>query len=531
MPNGNGNANGRGAGSGRSFFVQRNLETGRHEAYEQVIDGEYVFRVDRGGKAPFDTYNDATAELQGIIRACVDDGKSLRAHGALWSLSTVAVTRGCLLDNIALRLAFEVPGNLANAAYAGDAAKLRFVECGNSVATLNDYLFAAGLSIKGCGSNNGQTLAGALSTGTHGGAFNFGAMQEMVVGLHLLTGPNRSVYLERKTSPVMHPNFAASIGAEFIQDDTLFNAGLVSLGSFGIIHGIMIETRDLFALNAIRFRHPYDATLKAAIAACDPTLIPLPAEARHIPRDKPYHFEIFFNPNEGAPPDEAIILVMYETGYDPASYVPPPWNTGEPGLGASGLDVMGALVGRIPSPLNKLAVPLLNSQVNQEFAPYFKKAIIRDLFRGEKTLGKTLACGVGMPVARAVEAMEIAFDIYNDSNLVLPLILSHRFVKGTQALLGFTRFDTTAVLEMDAVNTPETRAFYNTVWNELDAAGIPFTLHWGKYNAFLTPERVRNRYGDETVDQWLVARESLMEDAAVRQVFNNDFTARLGLAN
>jgi hypothetical protein len=42
---------------------------------------------------------------------------------------------------------------------------------------------------------------------------------------------------------------------------------------------------------------------------------------------------------------------------------------------------------------------------------------------------------------------------------------------------------------------------------------------------------VRNRYTDETVDQWLVARESLMEDAAVRQVFNNDFTARLGLAN
>ena len=275
MPDGNGSANGRGAGGGRSFFVQRNLETGRHEAYQQAIDGEYVFRVDRGGKAPFDTYNDDTAELQGIIQACVDDGKPLRAHGALWSLSTVAVTPGRLLDNIALRLAFEVPANLTSPAYAGDPSKLRFIECGNSVAALNDYLFAAGLSIKGCGSNNGQTLAGALSTGTHGGAFNFGAMQEMVVGLHLLTGPSRAVYLERKTSPVMRPDFAASIGAEFIQDDTLFNAALVSLGSFGIIHGIMIETRDLFALNAIRFRHPYDATLKAAIGACDPTLYSL----------------------------------------------------------------------------------------------------------------------------------------------------------------------------------------------------------------------------------------------------------------
>ena len=106
-----------------------------------------------------------------------------------------------------------------------------------------------------------------------------------------------------------------------------------------------------------------------------------------------------------------------------------------------GLGRDGHARGEYPSPLNKLAVPLLNSQVNQEFAPYFKKAIIRDLFRGEKTLGKTLACGVGMPVARAVEAMEIAFEIYNESDVVLPLILSHRFVKGTKALLGFTRFD------------------------------------------------------------------------------------------
>ncbi|PTR16239.1 FAD binding domain-containing protein [Nitrosospira sp. Nsp2] len=530
MPDGNESEPARSGGT-RSSFVRRHLETGRHESYEQVIDGEYVFDIDRGGKAPFETYNSATKELQGIIQACVNDGRSLRAHGALWSLSTVAVTAGRLIDNVALRLAFEVPGKLTNPAYAGDPVKLRFVECGNSVAALNDYLFAANLSIKGCGSNNGQTLAGALSTGTHGSAFNFGAMQEMVVGLHLLTGPNRNVYLERKSYPVMSPDFPESVGAEFIRDDILFNAALVSLGSFGIVHGIMIETRDLFALNAIRFRHPYDATLKAAIAACDPTLIPLPAEALDIPRDNPYHFEIFYNPNEGTPPDKAIVLVMYETAYDPASYVPPPWNTGEPGLGASGLDVMGALVGRIPSPLNKLAVPLLNSQVNQEFAPYFKKAIIRDLFRGEKTLGKTLACGVGLPVARAVEAMEIAFDLYKRSRLVLPLILSHRFVKGTKALLGFTRFDTTAVMEMDAVNTSETREFYNTVWNELDAAGIPFTLHWGKYNTFLTPERVRNRYGGEAVDQWLAARHTLMENAVVRQIFTNEFTAELGLAN
>ena len=222
---------------------------------------------------------------------------------------------------------------------------------------------------------------------------------------------------------------------------------------------------------------------------------------------------------------------MYESAFNPSNYIPPAWSSGEAGLGASGLDVMGTLVGRIPTPLNKLAVPLLNSQVSQEFSPYFKKAIIRDLFRGEKTVGKTLACGVGIPVKHAIEAMEIAFKAYEEADVVLPLILSYRFVKATKALLGFTRFDVTAVLEMDAVNTPETRSYFNRAWNDLDAAGIPFTLHWGKYNSFLTPERVRERYGDSTVTQWLASRAALLESEAVRRIFNNDFTTRLGLAN
>jgi len=80
------------------------------------------------------------------------------------------------------------------------------------------------------------------------------------------------------------------------------------------------------------------------------------------------------------------------------------------------------------------------------------------------------------------------------------------------------------------VNTPETRAYFNEVWKRLDAAGIPFTLHWGKYNAFLTPERVRNRYGDAAVDQWLASRKTLLDDAAVQQVFTNDFMKAVGLA-
>ncbi len=516
----------------RSYFRSKDTpEKGRHEAYLQILEGEYGFHVDSGVQPPFETYNNATKELQNIIQLCLQDNKSLRARGSLWSLSTAAVTDGRLIDTKALRLAFEVPQTVVNPVYTGNTKKLRFVECGISVAALNNYLFADDLSIKGCGSNNGQTIAGALSTGTHGSAYKFGAMQEMVVGLHLITGPNKHVYLERKSSPVMQPSFAQSIGAEFIQDDTLFNAALVSFGSFGIIHGIMIETRSLFALNAVRFRCPYDDTLKTAIRTSDPTLISLPPEAHSVNVDQPYHFEIFLNPNEGTPPNEAIVLVMYETPYDAATYVPPQWNGGESGLGASGLNIMGAIVGKIPSPLNQLAVPFLNSQVKDEFSPYHKQAIIRDLFRGEKTQGKTLACGIGMSITNAIEAMDIVLNTYKNNDIVLPLILSFRLVKGTQALLGFTHFDQTAVLEIDALNTTETREFLDQIWNALDSANIPFTLHWGKFNAYLTPSRVRKSYGNNAVDQWIASRHQLLDDTNLRQLFNNSFMTRLGLAS
>jgi hypothetical protein len=518
--------------SQRRFFRPRDAEVGRHQSFRQPLDGEYAFRLDQGGQAPLDTYNAATKELQEIIGECLRDGTTLRARGSLWSLSQVAVTDGRLIDTKALRQAFSFPPVLIDPRYTaagGNPARLRLIECGNSIDAVSRYLFGDRLSLKASGSNNGQTLAGALSTGTHGSAFKVGAIQEMAVGLHLVVGPGKHVYLERNSQPVMKPDFARSLGAEFLQDDDLFNAALISFGSFGVIHGMMVEARELFILNAIRFNHPYDDALKRAVTTLDLSGLRLPASAAAAPKDKPYHFEIFYNPNEGTPPAEAIVLVMFEEPFD-ESYVPPEWDASDAGPGASGLDVMGTLLEIIPQPLTPLVVKILNDQVRDQYAPMTKKGVIRDLFRGEKTQGKTLGCGIGLPLPRALEGLEIAFRTYRHSGDVMPIILSHRFVKGTQALLGFTRFDPTAVLEIDAINTPGTRKYLQTVWADLDAAGIPFTLHWGKFNSFLTPSRVRKMYGDAAVDRWIASRNGLLESPEVAKVFANPFITRLQLA-
>ena len=208
---------------------------------------------------------------------------------------------------------------------------------------------------------------------------------------------------------------------------------------------------------------------------------------------------------------------------------PPVWNAGTGGLSASGLDIMGQLVTSLPASVSGLIKSALNDEVRRKFAPYEKVGAIRDLFRGEVTRGKTLACGIGLPLDKAVQALDIAFETYKNVGAVLPLLLSVRYVKGTQATLGFTKFATTCVLELDAVNVPETRDYVKAVWKGLADAGINFTLHWGKFNTYLTGARVVSMYGKDAVDQWKASRAALMESIDVSRVFDNAFIKNAGL--
>ena len=64
----------------------------------------------------------------------------------------------------------------------------------------------------------------------------------------------------------------------------------------------------------------------------------------------------------------------------------------------------------------------------------------------------------------------------------------------------------------------------------IDNARIPFTLHWGKFNSYLTASRVRQMYGD-AVPQWISSRETLLDSPDVRDVFTNQFVQKIGLSS
>jgi len=500
---------------------------GEHQAYSQSIDGVHSFAdvdIANDPVAALNAYNQVTDELRGLIANAVASGKTLRAHGSAWSLSKCCVAEHELINTAALTIGFRPNDAHFDPAFpAAKRDKIQFLECGVSIASVNEYLLGEGLSLKASGSNSGQALAGVISTGTHGSAFKFGACQDFVVGLHLVLGPTKHVYLQSQSNRVVTQAFADKLGATLVSDDTLFNAALVSFGSFGIIHGIMIEARERFLLRAYRRFEPLGPGLWSAIDSLDFSGINLPK-----PESDLYHFEVFFNPNAGSPPAEAIVMLMFEEAWH--SYTPPVWNAGTGGLTASGLDVMGQLVASLPTSIAGIIKGVLNDEVRSKFAPYEKVGAIRDLFRGEITRGKTLASGVGVPLDKAKQALNIAFDTYQNFGAVLPLLLSVRYVKGTNATLGFTRFPVTCVLELDAVNLPETRNYVKAVWAALANAGINFTLHWGKYNTYLTGPRVLNMYGAAAVNEWKASRAALMESPEVSRTFDNTFTRNAGLS-
>ncbi len=510
----------------RSFLVPMDSWEGRHHSYIQPIEGQYDFRVIPPAESPgarLDAYNQVTAEFQTMIDQAVQNGKSLRAQGSSWSLSKVAVTEHHLINTKPLRIGFSLPKSQVSADYEGDREKLRFLECGFSISEINNVLFKDRLSLKASGSNNGQTLPGVISTGTHGSAFKVGATQDFVVGIHLITGPAKHVYLERESYPVVKPSFPEMLGAELIRDDTLFNAALVSFGSFGIIHGLMIEARDLFLLHAFRSFRKFDPALKKAISTLNFSELELPKK----PASKLYHFQVTFNPNEGTPPKEATVYFMFEGPWT-ENYEPPIWDNASAGPGASGLEIMGGLFEQLPSAVGEAIKPILNSQVRNHLAPYEIKGTIRDIFRGEKTQGKVFVSAMGLPLSRGLEALSIMFDTYANFGAVIPVLLTMRFVKGTKALLGFTKFDPTCVLEVDGLNNERTRTYTEQVWNKLEQAGIPFTMHWGKFNYFLTRDRLQSMYG-ESLDKWIESRETLLTPE-VRKVFTNEFLRGVGLA-
>ena len=485
----------------------------RHETFTQSLLDLYDLENEQGGST-LENYNDTTKGIQGILADAVKNNTSIRALGSGWSFTPVAATNGIMLNTKLLNSLFTLSAAKTAAGYTGDPAKLLFAQSGNGIWEMDAWLQKNGLSLKGCGASNGQTVAGAMSTGTHGSAFNFGATQDYVVGIHLIVSPTRHVYLERRSYPVASPAFVTDIQAEFIQDDDLFNAALVSFGSFGFIHGVMIEAEANYLLEAYRQRMPIDATLMHVMQTLDFSNIGLPCG-----KEVPYHFSVLVNPYDID--NGAFVTTMYKRPYT-TGYQPPQNNNAGIGPGDDAPVFIGTLTQVLPSLVPTVVTKLIDSN----YAPYTKQlGTLGQIFDNTDMRGKLLSTALGFPLDQLARVYQLALDL-NKTKGPFVGVLSFRFAKQSKGTLAFTCYDPTCILELDSVFSTETYNFYNAFWDTLDQANIPHTFHWGKISSW-TPEKLRKAYGSN-LDAWIAARNTLL-DKTGQAIFSNDLMKQWGI--
>lgn len=467
-----------------------------------------------GNQATLEAYNAMTAALQDLVSQAQAANVRLRAAGAGWSLSEVAVTDGWLLNTQPLDFTFRLGAEMLVDSAQEHTANLLFAQCGIGVAQLSALLRQSGQSLKTSGASNGQTLAGAISTGTHGSAIDVGAVHDCVCGLHLILDARRSVWLERATRPLVTPAFATALGADLLQDDALFDAALVSFGSFGIIHGLLIEVEPIFLLEAYRRRLPLNESLWQAMSALtfDAPELPYPGE-------RPYHFQVVLNPHDVAA--GVYVTIMYKRPYRD-DYPRPSQGSGRFGPGDDAPAFIGLLSDLVPASIPALTQGILDSA----YSPYEKQeGTLAEIFTNTDIQGRVASAAVGVSLDHARQALETVL-AEHDASGPAAVVVALRYVQGSMATLAFTSFPSTCVIEIDGAQSGRTSQFYDRLWERLDRQGIPYTFHWGKQNN-LDAARLRQFYG-QRVERWLEARQRLL-GVPERRLFSNDFLERLGL--
>ncbi|MRJ75104.1 FAD-binding protein [Aeromicrobium sp. SMF47] len=162
----------------------------------------------------------SSAEVVRVVRESVAAGLPVKAVGASHSFTAIAAT-----DGVLLRL------DRMNAILGADTATGRVrVQAGISLHELNPQLHARGLALPNLGDVDPQSVAGAVSTGTHGTGGRLFGISAAVVAVQLVT--------------------ASGDVLEIDDQHEWFGASRVTLGALGIVTEVTLQCVPAFLLHA-----------------------------------------------------------------------------------------------------------------------------------------------------------------------------------------------------------------------------------------------------------------------------------------
>jgi hypothetical protein len=206
---------------------------------KKIPEGEWANCIDNQHCIPREIRSASSlADLVSIVNEARGKGWTVRIVGAGHSFSDVAITynkgskqEGILVKPDGLKGVTLSDGSLLRVGV--DASHLVVVESGTTIHELNEKLDTMKLGLINMGAYDHQTIAGAISTGTHGTGVSLGPIGSSV----------RSIVLVSETGNVyqVEPSDGITDAAKFnsmhpdrilMQDNDWFQSHVLAMGAF-----------------------------------------------------------------------------------------------------------------------------------------------------------------------------------------------------------------------------------------------------------------------------------------------------------
>jgi len=160
-------------------------------------------------------------EIVSIVRSCAESGMKIRTVGSGHSFTPLAAT-----DHVLVTLE-----RYTGVERVDVEACTATIKAGTTLKALGDLLFQHGLAQENLGDINEQSIAGAISTGTHGTGIQFGTLSTQVTEISLVTGMGELVTCSEA------------------ENSALFRAAQISLGVLGIIVSVTLRLVPTYTLH------------------------------------------------------------------------------------------------------------------------------------------------------------------------------------------------------------------------------------------------------------------------------------------
>lgn len=422
------------------------------------------------------------AELAASVARAADEGLRVRAVGAGHSFTPAAVTDGLLLDLDRLDLVERISRE-------GDAVHVT-VGAGIRLHRLNAALAAAGLAMRNLGDIDRQSVAGAISTGTHGTGARLGGLATQVRGVRVV-GADGAV---REATPARDPG--------------LFEASRLGLGATGVLSAVTLEVVPAFLLRAQEEPWPLDRVLDG-LAAPDDDPDGLVGGNDHV--------EFYWFPhtrraltkrnNRLAPDEEAREIERLRTG--PGAVARARTWIDEELLSNGAFELVNRVAKAVPR-----ATPHLNAVAARALAPRTYVAPSHQVFVTSRRV-RFREMEYAVPRDRLVDVLTAVDRWLERSGEHVPFPVEVRFAAPDDVWLSTAHGRPTAYVAVHQYAQLSHERYFDAV--ERIVAEVDGRPHWGKLHG-LDAARLRALY--PRFDDFLAVRDGADPDG----VFTNPYT-------